>query len=221
MIFKTIAYVRVSDNTKQDSNTQRHVIEQYAKANNLNITEWREFHLSGSKTDKDIRGINQLVDDVGFNDKVLVSDVARLGRDNIHSVLNTITGVTGKGAELHFCYTNTAIKPEDNNDIAKVFIAIGEAYAAVKFAEERSLKAKAACERRTKQGLSNGRQSGAIVKSKLDEHAVFIINELEKNTPKTKILTLLKTKGISVARSRLYSWIDQKLGGKGIKNNIA
>ena len=215
---KTIAYIRVSDNKKQDSSTQRHAIANYAKDNGLLITEWREFHLSGSKTNTGSRGIDQLLLDLESQDKVLVSDVARLGRDNVHQVLNTITSITTKGAELHFCYSKTTITPDDTNDISKVFIAIGEAYAAVKFAEERSQKAKAACDRRKQSGLSNGRKKGAHIKSVLDDHAVFIIEQLDKGTPKTKILSMLEEKkGVKVARSRLYTWIEQRLGGRKIK----
>lgn len=72
---------------------------------------------------------------------------------------------------------------------------------------QRSLKAKAACERRKVLGLSNGRSVGAKVKSKLDAHAVFIMDELKKGTKKTKIVELLKNKGLSVTRAGLYCWI--------------
>lgn len=208
---KTIAYIRVSDDKKQDSATQRHAIANYAKINNLNVTEWREFHLSGSKTKTSDRGIDKLLCDIKNGDQVLVSDVARLGRDNIHQVLNTITSITTKGASLHFCYSSTTITPDDTNDIAKVFIAIGEAYAAVKFSEERSLKAQAACKRRNETGLTNGRQVGAVIKSKLDAQAVFILNELDKGTSKMEILRQLEMRGVKVARSRLYSFIADKL----------
>ncbi|WP_412500333.1 recombinase family protein [Shewanella chilikensis] len=211
-----LAYVRVSDVTKQDSSNQRHVIEDYAKENGLNITKWSEFHLSGSKTSAEERGIDELLSGLNSGDQVLVADIARLGRDSVHQLLRTITTITTKGATLHLCYSKTTIAPEDTNDIAKVFVAIGEAFAAVKFSEERSYKAKAACDRRTMLGLHNGRQKGAKVVSKLDEHAVFIIEELNKGTAKTKILEKLDNRGIKVTRSRLYSWIDDRLGGQGI-----
>ncbi|HCH1216498.1 recombinase family protein [Vibrio parahaemolyticus] len=212
-----LAYVRVSDATKQDSSNQRHVIDAYAKENNLNISKWAEFHLSGSKTSAKERGIDALLANLSEGDQVLVADIARLGRDSVHQLLNTITTITTKGATLHLCYSKTTIAPEDTNDIAKVFVAIGEAFAAVKFAEERSHKAKAACERRSKQGLHNGRKKGAQVASKLDEHATFIIDELRKGTAKTKLLSKLKERGITVTRSRLYSWINDRLDGLGIE----
>lgn len=212
-----LAYVRVSDATKQDSSNQRHVIDSYAKENGLNISRWSEFNLSGSKTSVKERGIEELLANLTEGDQVLVADIARLGRDSVHQLLNTITTITTKGATLHLCYSKTTITPEDTNDIAKVFVAIGEAFAAVKFSEERSQKAKAACERRSKEGLHNGRKKGAQVVSKLDEHATFIIDELRKGTPKTKILTKLRERDITVARSRLYSWINQRLDGVGIE----
>ncbi|MCU8515526.1 recombinase family protein [Vibrio vulnificus] len=211
------AYVRVSDITKQDSSTQCHTIEAYAKSQGFHIDHWRVFHMSGSKTTSKERGIDELKDELKEGDIVLVSDVARLGRDSIHAVLNTITSFTTKGVSLHFCYSKTTIEPQDANDVAKVFIAIGEAYAAVKFAEERSAKAKAACERRKASGLANGRKNGAKVKCKLDAHAVAIIGMLDSGLPKTRILKELEAMGVKVSRARLYTWIDDKLGSKGVK----
>lgn len=217
----TYAYIRVSDITKQDSSTQRHTIQSYADSNSFSIDKWSEFHMSGSKTTAKDRGVDDLVAELKAGDVVLVSDVARLGRDSIHAVLHTITSITTKGASLHFCYSNTTIEPEDTNDIAKVFIAIGEAYAAVKFAEERSAKAKAACERRKASGLANGRKQGAKVKGKLDEHALAVMGMLEQGMAKTRILKELEGMGVKVSRARLYTWIDDKLSGKGVKKKEA
>ncbi|MGR2768274.1 recombinase family protein [Photobacterium ganghwense] len=217
---KVIAYVRVSDNYKQDSSTQRSVIETYANEQGLTVDEWREFNLSGSKTTSEERGIVSLVEGAKQGDIILVSDVARLGRDNIHSVLHTITSITTKGASLHFCYSKTSITPEDTNDIAKVFIALGEAYAAVKFAEERSVKAKAAIQRRRNAGLQVGRQKGTKVKSKLDDHAAWLLNQIEKGHTKKAILEMLeRDRGVSVGRAQLYRWLDSRAGGKGINKD--
>lgn len=205
------AYIRVSDAHKQSSSTQRHVISEYATANNMTISKWYEFELSGSKTNRQERGIESLLSELRPRDKVLVSDVARLGRDNIHSLTRVITTITTEDAELHFCLSNTKILPEDKNDLAKIFMAIGEAYAAVKFAEERSLKAKAACKRRSESGLQNGRKPGAIIRSKLDNHVALIKDRIDAGTSKAAILRELKDKhDCSVSRSRFYSWLDQR-----------
>lgn len=206
---KVYAYIRVSDIAKQDSFAQRKVIEDYAKENNLSSIEWLEHHISGSKSCRDERGIISLLDVLNIDDVVLVSDIARLGRDDIHSVINTITTITTKGASLYLCYSNTKIKPEDKNDLAKIFIAIGDAYAAVRFSEERSQKAKAAIIRRKSQGLHVGRKHGQVVKSKLDEHTSFILNHLDLGTKKSDILKLLLSKDVSVSRAQLYRWISK------------
>ncbi|QYK04914.1 recombinase family protein [Shewanella zhangzhouensis] len=208
----TFAYIRVSDSTKQDSSNQRFTIEGYARELGLTVHNWREFNLSGSKTTAEARGIDELLSEVKAGDVVLVSDIARLGRDSIHQLLHTITSITTKGATLHLCYSKTTIAPEDVNDLPKVFIAIGEAFAAVRFAEERSQKAKVACERRKAAGLHNGRKHGAEVRSKLDDHAAFILRELEKGTAKTALIGLLKDMGVSVTRQGLYKWMERRLG---------
>nr|WP_102532805.1 recombinase family protein [Vibrio sp. 10N.286.48.B7]PMH78504.1 hypothetical protein BCU58_09010 [Vibrio sp. 10N.286.48.B7] len=205
------AYIRVSDAQKQNSSTQRHVISEYATERNMTISKWYEFELSGSKTNTGERGIESLLAQLEPGDKVLVSDIARLGRDNIHSLMHTITTITTEGAELHFCLSNTTITHEDENDLAKMFMALGEAYAAVKFAEERSLKAKAVCKRRKEKGLHNGRKPGAVVRSKLDQHVALIKDRLDAKVPKAKIILELKDKhDCDVARSRFYSWLTQR-----------
>ncbi|AJR09627.1 hypothetical protein C9J03_25905 [Photobacterium gaetbulicola] len=217
---KVIAYVRVSDVSRQDSSTQRHTIEEYAKTKGFHITEWREFSLSGSKTTKSQRGIDNLVESVQSGDKVLVSDIARLGRESALGTLGTISQVIEQGAEFHFCYTKTIIKPENQNDPAVIFMALGEAWAAVKFAEERSHKAKAAAARRKTSGLHNGRKKGAVIKSKLDEYAAFITSELDNGTAKTKIIAKLADMGCKVGRTQFYAWVDKRTGGKGIDKSL-
>lgn len=205
------AYIRVSDAHKQSSSTQRHVINDYGDKNGLTISKWYEFHLSGSKSDRKERGIDSLLSELKPGDKVLVSDVARLGRDDIHSLTRIITTITTEGAEIHFCYSNNKICPADKNDLAKIFMVIGEAFAAVRFAEERSQKAKAACKRRTESGLHNGRKQGAIIRSKLDNHVALIKDRIDAGTSKATILRELKDKhDCSVSRSRFYSWLDQR-----------
>lgn len=208
---QNIAYIRVSDSKKQDSSAQRQVIGEYANKHKIIVTGWKEFNLSGSKTGVDERGITQMLSELEEGDKVLVSDVARLGRDNVSQIMNTITTVVSRGAEIHFCYSDSKITSDDKNDISKIFMLIGEAFAAVKFAEERSRKAKAACEVRRKKGLRNGRQKGEIVKSKFDAHAPFIINELEAGTPKTEILRKLEKRGVKGGRTAFYDWMKSRM----------
>lgn len=211
------AYVRVSDMNKQDSSNQRKVISDYAIEKNLTVDNWSEFNISGSKSDKSERGISDLLANLKKGDVVIISDIARLGRDDIHSVINTITTITGAGAELHLAYSKTAITQKHKNDIGKMFMLIGEAYASVKFSEERSQKAKVAHAKRKASGLTTGRTKGSKnKKNKLDAYAVLVLQMLDKKATKGKILKTLEKKGVSVSRATLYRYISEKLSGKGI-----
>lgn len=206
------AYVRVSDIKKQDSSNQRKVINDYATTNNLVITHWKEFHISGSKTNKSQRGIDELITNLKPNDIVIVSDIARLGRDDMHTVINIITSITGKDASLHLAYSKQAITPLDKNDIGKMFMMIGEAYASVKFSEERSIKAKIAHSKKKELGLPTGRTVGSKNKDyRLTPYIEFILRELKKGTAKTKIIKMLNDKGVQISRSGFYKYLDNNL----------
>jgi DNA invertase Pin-like site-specific DNA recombinase len=170
-----IAYIRISDPHKQDPATQRQRISDYAIANNIIITRWVESDLSGSKTTKSARGITEMLGVLKEGDNLIISDIDRLGRDSISDIIETVTRLINNGITLHLAYGNQQICPADKNDLAKIFITIGDAYAAVRFAKERSQKAKAAAERRLTAGLLNGRRPGAIVVSKLDQHEKTIV----------------------------------------------
>lgn len=170
-----IAYIRISDPHKQDPQTQRQRISDYAIANGIIISRLVESDLSGSKTTKTARGITEMLGVLKDGDNLIISDIDRLGRDSISDIIETVTRLINNGITLHLAYGNQQICPADKNDLAKIFITIGDAYAAVRFAKERAQKAKAAAQRRAAAGLSNGRKHGAIVTSKLDAHEPTIV----------------------------------------------
>lgn len=197
---KTIAYVRISDTQKQDPATQKSRITDYAVERKIIISRWVESHMSGSKTSREERGISELLTMLGQGDHLIVSDVARLGRTTLSDIIEIVTRFINNGVTLHFAYSSQQISPDDTNDIAKIFIALGEAFAAVKFAEERAQKAKAAIARRKMSGLANGRKHGAIVKSKLDKHELTIINLSSQNYSEYDIAKHLRLDRITLRR---------------------
>lgn len=198
---KTYAYVRISDTHKQDNSTQKQRIADHAMAQGLIIDRWIEYELSGSKTTRAERGIEQLLNQLQPGDNLLISDIDRLGRTSISDIVEIITRIINGGASLHICYSGSQLTPADTNDLAKIFITLGEAYAAVKYSQERSHKAKAAIERRKRQGLANGRKPGAIVASKLDEHEATIILLSNQQCSEYTIAQQLNTE-----RSTLRRW---------------
>ncbi|MBF4232448.1 resolvase, partial [Vibrio anguillarum] len=63
----------------------------------------------------------------------------------------------------------------------------------------------------------SGRQRGQKVKSRLDEHTAFILNLLDTKTTKAEILRQLNERGVSISRSRFYSWLE----ARGLHNKKA
>ena len=205
---KFAAYVRVSDSKKQNGNTQRESIESYCKAQDINISLWVEEHISASKTDVQDRKLMTLVND-GYS--IVMTDVTRLGRRKVFGLMGVIDQICRSG-ELHFSYTGKVITRDNCDDAETIFTIVGGSYASLEEARKRSERAKAAHARRKAEGLLNGRQPGAIVKSKLDEYAAFIIAELRAGTKKTRIVTMLEEEcGVSVSRPHLYRWMSQRL----------
>lgn len=198
---KSIAYVRISDSHKQDNATQKQRIADYATGQSIIIDSWIESSLSGSKTTRAERGIDHLLTQLQPGDNLLISDIDRLGRTSISDITEIITRIINGGANLHICYSNARLTPADANDLGKIFITIGEAYAAVRFAQERSNKARAAIARRKQQGLTNGRPKGAIVSSKLDQHEHTIIIMASQNASEYAIADHL-----GIERSTLRRW---------------
>lgn len=199
------AYLRVSDADKQNASTQKQRIKDYAIEHQLIINDWQSFEASGSKTDRHFRGITALLDQLQPGDHILVSDVDRLGRTSISDIVEIITRIINTGATLHLCYSGNTIGPNDVNDLAKIFITLGEAYAAVKGAQERSQKATAAATRRKHEGLPNGRKTGSFVASKLDAHESDIVRYKAEGLSEYTMAEQLQ-----VDRSTLRRWIDQR-----------
>lgn len=203
---KFAAYVRVSDSNKQTGETQRSDIETYIKENNIHITKWVEENVSASKTDVEDRQLISLVND-GYS--IVMTDVTRLGRRKVFELLGVI-GQVCKVGELHLTYTSRIVNSDNMDDAETIFTIVGGSFAAVDEAKKRSQRATAAHARRKLKGLPSGRKEGAVVKSKLDEFAALILNELSKGTKKAHIITILEGLGISISRQQLYRWIDKR-----------
>lgn len=205
---KYAAYIRVSDKNRGNGETQRADIEAYAKANKINISRWVEEHVSASKTDIEERQLMELVN-AGYS--IVMTDVTRLGRRKVFDLLAVIGQICRYG-ELRLTYTNRIINETNCDDAETIFTVVGGSFAAVDEAKKRSQRAKAAHARLKEQGLRSGRKVGADVRSKLDDHAAFIIKELKAGTQKTAILEKLeKQKSFKVSRAQLYRWIEKRV----------
>lgn len=202
---KNYAYIRISDHNKQDSTGQRERINKYADEHGLYISKWFEYELSGSKTSKAQRGLIEIIELLKKGDRLLVNDIERLGRDSVSDILEIITRVINNGAELHFCLNADVLTPDHKNDLATFFMTIGKAFAAQDFSKQRSLKAKAAAERRKRASLPTGRAKGAIITSKLDKHENQVLFWLSQDVTKSEI-----ARKLHVSPTTLDNWLNKR-----------
>jgi len=96
---KTIGYIRVSTD-KQDADSQRHLLLEYAHAHKLLIDEWVAVEISSRKNTKE-RRIDELLARLEKRDTLMVAELSRLGR-NMLETLNIIHALVENGVRLVF-----------------------------------------------------------------------------------------------------------------------
>ena len=119
-----IGYIRVSDSRKADGESQREAIKAYASTNNLEISGWVEEHVSTTETDLGDRKLSSLITS---RQRIIVSDITRLGRNN----------------EFHLAYNDTVISSKNVENAEILFTVIGQSFASAVEAQKRSERAKA------------------------------------------------------------------------------
>ncbi|HHF3108984.1 TPA: recombinase family protein [Vibrio diabolicus] len=205
-----IGCIRVSDSQRADGESQREAIKAYAAKRGIQITDWIEEHVSATKTELSERKLFSLITS---QQSIIVSDITRLGRHKVMELVGAIGQIASYG-ELYLAYYDTIISSENVDNAEIIFTVIGQSFASAVEAQKRSERAKGGHETK---GLSFGRQRGLKVKSRLDEHTAFILNLLDTKTTKAEILRQLSERGVSLSRSRFYSWLE----ARGLHNKKA
>ncbi len=168
--------------------------------------KWVEEAVSGSKTDAVNRDITQVITELKKGDTLICTEVSRLGRNKPFSIISLINDITERyEAELHLAYTEQTITKENAENAEVLFTVVGASYAARQEAVKRAERAKAACNRRKSDGLSNGRPVGLYVTSKLDQHENEIVRALNDDVNQAE---LARTYG--VGRSTLIRWLSTR-----------
>jgi len=162
--------------------------------------------VSATKTELSDR---KLSSPIASQQSIVVSDITRLGRNKVMELVGTIGQIASYG-ELHLAYNDTIISSKNADNAEILFTVIGQSFASAVEAQKRSEQAKAGHAKRRAKGLSSGRQKGQKVKSKLDEHTAYILNLLDSKTSKAEILRKLNERGVSISRSRFYSWLEDR-----------
>ena len=201
-----IALIRVSDAAKQSNTGQRDRISRYAEKNRLIVDRWVEIEVSASKTTAEERGWYQLIEELSDGDGIITVDVARISRDHdAGEIIFAIQSALRAKITLHFVDTGQVLLPGDLSDPGKLFMTVAESYVASRFSRERSIKAKAAANRRRRLGLRNGRPHGYLVKSKLDPHEDRIVRALNDGVAKAVL-----ARELGVSRTTLVNWIKTR-----------
>ena len=202
---KTVAYLRVSTGS-QDLANQKMAVLDYARQQRFTVDRFIEAQVSSRKNPAQ-RGIDDLLATLAAGDRLIVSELSRLGR-SLGQVIRIVDELVKR--KIRFVAIKEAIRFEGKQDMqTKVMIALFGLFAEV----ERDL-----ISQRTKEGLAAarakgrllGRPKGALGKSKLDGKEEEIRMLLEKTVSKASIAKI-----VGVSRTALHHFIrTRKLAAK-------
>ncbi len=183
---KTVAYLRVSTGS-QDLANQKLAVLDYARQKHFGIDRFIEAHASTRKG-RDQRRIEELLGSLAVGDRLVVSELSRLGR-SLNQVIQIIDELVKR--KVRFTAIKEDIRFEGKQDLqTKVMIALFGLFAEV----ERDLISE-----RTKEGLAAarskgrllGRPKGSLGTSKLDGKEDEIRMLLQKEVSKASIAKIL------------------------------
>jgi DNA invertase Pin-like site-specific DNA recombinase len=194
---KTVAYLRVSTGS-QDLANQKMAVLDYAKPQRFTVDRFVEAQVSSRKTPAE-RGIDDLLGTLDAGDRLIVSELSRLGR-SLGQVIRIVDELVKR--KVRFVAIKEGIRFEGKQDMpTKVMITLFGLFAEV----ERDL-----ISQRTKEGLAAarakgrllGRPKGSLGKSKLDGKEEEIRLLLEKTVSKASIAKI-----VGVSRTALHHFI--------------
>jgi DNA invertase Pin-like site-specific DNA recombinase len=205
---KTVAYLRVSTGS-QDLANQKMAVLDYARQKRFTVDRFVELQASSRKNPAQ-RGIEELLGSLATGDRLVVSELSRLGR-SLGQVIRIVDELVKR--KIGFVAIKEAIRFEGKQDMqTKVMIALFGLFAEV----ERDL-----ISQRTKEGLATarakgrllGRPKGALGKSRLDGKEEEIRILLEKTVSKASIAKI-----VGVSRTALHHFLrTRKLAKKASK----
>jgi DNA invertase Pin-like site-specific DNA recombinase len=193
---KTVAYLRISTGS-QDLANQKLAVLDYARQNRFAIDRFIETQAS-SRKGPDQRRIEELLGELAVGDRLIVSELSRLGR-SLSQVIQLVDDLVKR--KVRFIAIKEAIRFEGRQDMqTKVMVALFGLFAEV----ERDLISE-----RTKEGLAVarakgrllGRPKGSLGSSKLDGKEGEIRMLLEKQVSKASIA---KITGVSSTNLRHF-----------------
>src|SRR4051795_1104451 len=210
---KTVAYLRISTGS-QDLANQKLAILDYARQNRFAVDRFIEAQAS-SRKGRDQRRIEELLGELAGGDRLVVSELSRLGR-SLGQVIQIVDELVKR--KVRFIAIKEAIRFEGRQDMqTKGMVALFGLFAEV----ERELISE-----RTKEGLVAARARGRLLgrpkgsrgRSKLDGKEGEIRKLLEKEVSKrslAKIMDVSTTNLRHFIRTRKLAPETSKEGSKG------
>ncbi|MBT4089379.1 MAG: recombinase family protein [Deltaproteobacteria bacterium] len=193
----TTAYIRISTE-KQEVENQKHRINEYAAGQGIKIDNWIIETVSSRKADREIY---QLIDNLEPGDKIIVTELSRLGRSGVTEVFKILGTIQDKKASLSVIQDGIEIDAGEMSTQAEVMVfALGIASKLER--ELISERTKAALKSRKDQGVKLGRPEGYSVlngrEPELDKYLKLGIN-------KSAIAKLM-----GVSRGAVYNFLNKR-----------
>ena len=195
-----IAYLRVSS-SKQDANSQRLAVLDFARRESITIDEFMQVEISTRKTAQK-KELDIIISKLKAGDRLVVSELSRIGR-SIANIIMTIDVLIKQGIQFTAIKENISITGEHDMQ-SKMLVTMFGLLAEL----ERDL-----ISQRTKEGLKNarakgkqiGRPKGTKGKSKLDGREREITDYLDKGVNRANLARILR-----VSRPTLNSFIASR-----------
>ena len=203
---KTVAYLRVSTEY-QDIDSQKYAILNFAQKSGWSIDEFISVKASSRRTSK-ARKMEELMQSIQSGDRVIVSELSRLGRSLIEVIEVINLFIKHKVA---FIAIKENLRVEGKQDIhTKVMVTLFGLFAEV----ERDLiseRTREGLNRAKSKGIKLGRPKGALGHSKLDPKKDEISWLLSKDVSqasiakitdasRTTLSNFIKTRGLDANR---------------------
>ncbi len=182
---KVIGYARISTD-KQDLDSQRHLLLEYARKQRLVIDEFIEVEVSSRQNVSD-RRIDELQSKLQAGDILLVAELSRLGREMLQ-VLNIINDLSAKGVKITFVR-----QPElsTSGSYGKLLLAIYSYFAEAE-REFISMRVRQGLAAARAKGVKLGRPKGSRNKKRvLDPHRDEILKYLRKGIDLASVRKLI------------------------------
>ena len=192
------AYIRVSTDTQTVKN-QKYEILQFINEKKMNIDEWIEESISGTKKVSE-RLLGSLLDKIGHDDLLIVTELSRLGR-NLMEVMSILHHCMERNVKVF----TTKERYELGNNINSKVLAFAFSLSAEIERNMISQRTKEALARKKSEGMQLGRPKGSLSK-------------ITKLTGKEETITELLNKNISASAIGRIFGVHRLTAGAFIKS---